>query len=68
MFSDEEFRLYFSQMEKTFYESIILYTDLFHELEDEEVKRKIGALMHRNILSYHSMKYKKTRFQSKESV
>ena len=65
MFSKEDYRNYFSEMESIFKESLIIYTDLVNELSDQAARNKLLTLAEENMDAFNFVQKIKGNFLQK---
>ncbi len=62
MFTDEDYRAYFSELETIFKNSLIIYTDLLNALSDQSIRSKLYTIVTENMESYRLIKTHKEQF------
>ncbi len=65
MFTDEDYKNYFNELETIFKKTLTVYTDLVNELSDEPVRSKLHPIMTDCLETFKTIKKYKEKFSSK---
>lgn len=66
MFSRDTYREYFLELENKYRELLVIYTDLFNELDNKAVRSKISVLTSENLEAYRFTVSQREKFSSLE--
>ena len=62
MFTEEDYKTYFKELEDVFRKSIVIYTDLLNELSDRSITSKLRVLAAENMQAFKFIQKEKDRF------
>jgi len=55
MFTKDDFRNYFSEMETVVRNTLVIYTDVLNEANDQSVKSRLYSMMEESVGSYRAI-------------
>ncbi len=64
MFTDEDYRTYFDQLESICKKALIIYANLINELSDYSIRSKLYPIMVEDMEAFRFVKTYKERFSS----
>jgi formiminotetrahydrofolate cyclodeaminase len=62
MFTKEDYANYFAELEAIYKKSLVIYTDLLNELQDQSIRNKLYALATENMEAYNFITQTKAKF------
>jgi len=62
MFTNDDYKKYFSELETIFKKSLTIYTDLLNEISDQSLRSKLYAVTMENTEAYKKIKEYKKKF------
>jgi len=65
MFTDEDYKNYFNELENIFKKSLTIYTDLLNELSDKSISSKLSPIIAESMEAFRFIKKYKEKFSPK---
>ncbi len=62
MFTDHDYRGYFSELERNFKDTLTIYTDLINDLTDQSIRSKFLPIISESMEAFKFMKEWKKKF------
>ena len=66
MFTDEDYKNYFSELENICKKTLTIYTDLVNELSDQSTRSKLSPIISEDIEAFKTIKGYKEKFSLKK--
>ena len=65
MFTDEDYKNYFNELENIYKKSLTIYTDVLNEISDQSTRNKLYPIASENMEAFRFIKTYKEKFSSK---
>ena len=62
MFTDDDYRGYFNELERNFKNTLTIYTDLLNDLDDRSIRSKFLPILSESMEAFKFMKEWKKKF------